>query len=930
MIRKTIVVVIYHLIAITSMAQTFGGNPSRIKWRQINTDTAKIIFPEGLDSTAQRVASIVHTLQKNHNQTIGTRVNKIPIVLQNQPTISNGYVGLGPFRSEFYLFAPQNSFDLGGLNWADNLSLHEYRHVQQYNNFNVGLSKIARVIFGQEGQALANAAAVPDWFFEGDAVFNETVLSEQGRGRVPNFFAGYKSLYQSKKTYSYMKLRNGSLKHFIPDHYELGYLLVGYGREKYGKEFWKNITQDAARFRPLFYPMQGAVKKYSGSSFKTFVDDAFKFYQSQWDSIKTGSGRYITPASTYPTDYKYPYLFSNDSYIVLKRGYRQVPAFFKVYNDGNQQKIATKSIAYDDYYSYNNGQIVYSSLNPHIRWGYKQFGDIRLLNVETGKERVVSKGQRYFAPDISHDGKQIVAVNMHVDQSSSLVLMDLSSKKIMEQPSKDVFTQPKFSADDKYIYTMVRSADSKMALQKIRIDKTEPTVTIVPFGNRVLGFTMVQGDTILFSSSFKGSDEIWAFTEKDKKVYRVATNPTGLYQGVNTKGQLVSSNFTSIGYRLIQLPATSLLWQEVPMGADALPDLYISKALSQESNQTLQNVPPGNYPISKYRKASGLFNFHSWRPNYEQPEFSFSLYGQNVLNTFQSELAYTYNQNEGSHKIGFNGIYGGWFIQPTVGINQTWNRTVRLNRDTLVNYNELNGNIGVTLPMNFTSGKQFRTLTLSSSLNTQQVSWIGIGKRLLRNQDFNYLQSRVTYIGQVQKTAQQIYPRWAQTLVAQYRTIINKYTAQQFLLSGSAYLPGAAVNHNIIVSAAYQSRDTMRQYLFGNSFPFSRGYTSIDYPRLWRIGFNYHYPLLYPDFGLANIVYFKRVRANTFYDYTVGKSLRTGKTQPFGTVGQELFFDTRWWNQQDVSFGIRYNHLLHTNLSGTPNRWEIILPISLF
>ena len=180
---------------------------------------------------------------------------------------------MGPWRSEYYLFTPQNSFEQGSLLWADKLAVHEYRHVQQFSNFNVGLSKIASVLFGQQGQALANSASIPDYFFEGDAVFNETVLTEQGRGRQPLFFSGYRTLFLQHKNYSYQKLRSGSLKNYIPDHYELGYLLVGYGKEKYGPDFWKNVTQDAARFKPLFYPWQGAVKKFAGIPYKSFVKE---------------------------------------------------------------------------------------------------------------------------------------------------------------------------------------------------------------------------------------------------------------------------------------------------------------------------------------------------------------------------------------------------------------------------------------------------------------------------------------------------------------------------------------------------------------------------------------------------------------------------------------------------------------------------------
>ena len=225
-----------------SNAQQFGGNPSSVKWKQINTDTVRIIFPRGLEKKAQRVTAIIHTLQKEQSQTIGDAIRKVNIVLQNQTLLSNGYVALAPYRSEFYTTPPQNAFALGAVDWTDNLSVHEFRHVQQYSNFNKGLSKLATFILGEQGQTLANAMSVPDWFFEGDAVFNETKLTRQGRGQLPLFLAAYQSLSLANRSYSYMKMRNGSLRDYVPDHYALGYLLVAYGRKKYGPDIWRKIT----------------------------------------------------------------------------------------------------------------------------------------------------------------------------------------------------------------------------------------------------------------------------------------------------------------------------------------------------------------------------------------------------------------------------------------------------------------------------------------------------------------------------------------------------------------------------------------------------------------------------------------------------------------------------------------------------------------
>lgn len=239
--RYSLLFILIQLFRITpaTYAQQFGGNPPSVKWHQVNTADTRIIFPPQLDSPAARIANIISYVNSKTQHTIGNKQKKINIVLKNQTTVSNGFVTLAPFHSEFFLTPLQNSFDLGSIPWIETLAIHEYRHVQQFNNFNVGGSKLLHILFGEAGQAFANNMTIPNWFFEGDAVFNETLLTMQGRGRLPFFHNGFRSLWQADKKYSWMKLRNGSYKHFIPSQYPLGYLLVAYGREKYGDEFWK-------------------------------------------------------------------------------------------------------------------------------------------------------------------------------------------------------------------------------------------------------------------------------------------------------------------------------------------------------------------------------------------------------------------------------------------------------------------------------------------------------------------------------------------------------------------------------------------------------------------------------------------------------------------------------------------------------------------
>jgi hypothetical protein len=223
-------------------------------------------------------------------------------------------------------------------------------------------------------------------------------------------------------------------------------------------------------------------------------------------------------------------------------------------------------------------------------------------------------------------------------------------------------------------------------------------------------------------------------------------------------------------------------------------------------------------------------------------------------------------------------------------------------------------------------------LNLTSAINANQVRWTGLAKDLLEDRNVTSWQNRLTYVAQIQRAVQHIYPRFGQTLILDYRNTINNVSANQFLLNSAFYFPGFHVNHNIVLTAAYQARDTLREYFFPNSFPFSRGYNAINYPRMWRIGFNYHFPLFYPDWGFGGIVYFRRVRANAFFDHTIGRSLRTGINTPFNSAGAEIFFDTKWWNVETVSFGFRYSYLLNTDLvqPGNAGLFEFVLPVNLF
>lgn len=910
------------LISVMAAAQNFGGNPPK-QWAQVNTEAVRVIFPKGLDSVANRVASVASVLQKRSQPNY--RFRKINLVLQPNTTVSNAFVTLAPYYSEFYLTAPQNAFELGSLSWADNLVIHEWRHVQQYNYFNRGLAKFSSVILGQEGRALLNSMAIPDWFFEGDAVWNETKYSQQGRGRLPLAFSGYKSLFLQGKHYSYMKLRNRSLKDYVPNHYDLGYLLVAYGAEKYGKDFWDKVTADASAFKPLFYPMQGAIRKYAGVPFKQFVGDAMNYYQQQWkqEQVWTDTAT-LSNLGSYRQDFLYPYTATNGDLVVVKETSKQLPTFYRLKPDGTPVRIGLQGITNDKYFSYRNERIVFAGYGVSARWANKEYSNVYLIDLASGKRTKLTHRTRYFSPDISNDGASIVAVEMKTNGSSRLVWLDQQGKitNSVDAPKGEIFSQPKFSSDDKTVFVPVRNAAGAMCIRQY--GEGSKVTTVVPFGHYILGNPTVQGDTILFTATNGKSDDIYAVIASSGTLYHLASSPMGLYQATLRNGTLVCAAFTAEGYRLYQgVPK----WQQVTSAA-GIQNLYVQKALT--SDLTVEQIPTERFSNRKYHTLSHPFNFHSWRPYYDQPEFSFTLYGQNVLNTVATELSYIYNQNENTHAAAGSLIYGGTVVQPYINARHTWQRSFAYRPDTVATWNELEYGAGLQLPLNLSGDRMYRSMNFAASYQSLDVNLTGKFKSLFRANNIHYLLFRWSFVSRLPTTPQQIYPHFGISAATSLRTALN-VTAKQFAANGNIYLPGFLRTHSTVVSLAYQGRDTMGEYNYTNNFPYPRGFDGgYNLPRMWRVGLNYHFPLFHPDWGVANIIYFMRMRANAFTDYAQLQSLRTKNVYAFHTAGGELYFDTKVWNQLPVSFGIRYNYLVNQDVPGINfNQWEFIVPIGL-
>lgn len=954
------------LVSISAFSQNFGGFPPTFKWQTINEPEVRVIFPKGLEGQAQRLVNAIKYMDQNNRTSIGEKRHKINITLQNQGVISNGFVQLAPFKSEFFTNPLQESGALGSLPWLDLLAIHEYRHVLQFTNGRRGFSKFSYFLFGEYGWAVTNNLAVPNWFWEGDAVVTETALSEQGRGRLPSFQNPFRSLKLAKTKYNYMKLRNGSLRSYVPNHYNLGYLMCVYGRETYGNDFWKKVFSDATSYSGVVYPFSRAIYRHSGGSvgsrklYKQSLIYFNKKWQQELDTLKITKANLVNtlPKGKTVTTYEYPYFVDNEKIIALKSSFKQIPTFSLIDSNGEETALKVQGFTTDNYFDFKNNTIVWSELRFDARWSNFDYSVLKVFDINTKISQTLTTKSKYFSPSLSQNAEKIVAVEQNTNQEYTLHILDAKNgmiEKVLPNPDNLFFTYPKFSIDNQYIISSVRNLKGEMALAKQSISTGE-IEWLVGFSNNVLGVNYSTKDYVFFEASYSGIDNIYAVQFGNQQVYQITSREIGNYQpAISPDGKrMVFSQFSNKGNQLFSVNLDSVgfrLFSKVSLSKQTKFDF---EAIRAEGGDILNKVPKDSFNVEKYNQVGKLLNFHSWIPIITHPNYGLSFYSDNILNNLSASLSGSYNVNESSFNSAGNISYGGLFPILQLGAFNNGDRKIVYDvnngpfskgKDSLL-LSEVGGNVGFNIPLNLTKGVFSRYLNFSSQFYVAEVT-----RKYL---DYNVLTSKLNYdlvtstvnknlgvgfvfLNSKRKARQNIFSSFGQYVSLDYKRSLSFSNVSQIHGICELSFRGLHPNHNLVVEGGYLLDNNNSNYRFTNNFYYPRGYRTVpsNTNEMFRIGVNYHFPIAYPDFGIAGILYILRIRGNVFCDagfITADANLFPGlfdKTKqgysPANSIGGELIFDLNLFNALPFTLGVRYSFVDNKNYVYQP--FEFIVPI---
>jgi hypothetical protein len=113
---------------------------------QIKTDRFTIIYPEKYGSEGINFAKSIDEAYIKLVSLFPEKKFRIPVVIHNYSTQSNGYVAWAPRRMEIYPTPEQNTIPLDP---DEQLAIHELTHVFQMVSLNRGFSKFMSIFLGE-------------------------------------------------------------------------------------------------------------------------------------------------------------------------------------------------------------------------------------------------------------------------------------------------------------------------------------------------------------------------------------------------------------------------------------------------------------------------------------------------------------------------------------------------------------------------------------------------------------------------------------------------------------------------------------------------------------------------------------------------------------------------------------------------------------
>ena len=498
---------------------SFSQNHPELKWLHMETDHFKIIYHQGIETIANRVAVIAELAYGPITTDLGIEPpNKTPIVVSDYLDYNNGLST--PLGHYIFLWTKsETKYTTGDTNWLQTLVAHEFTHMVNFWAF--------RAFPGYWRELLA-LGFIPTWFLEGLAQYE----AEK--------WCSNRDMLMRVATYSKSMLPYKKLTGFIGTDqvgsrlvYEQGHSLIRFIAAEFGSDKILEIIKNFRSF-PLSFNL--ALKKSIGLSEK----ELFKKWQKKINEHYLTVEANHTPVSeigqivSTPFQGNFAARWSPDGNKVAILGIReydeQVPELYIADSNFNHfQRVAGPYV--NAFFSWSpDGKFIVFSQEHYVPSG-SVYNDLFILNVETGSVRQLTESERATDPFWSPDGKKIVSC-IHQGTKSNLAVYDVETRQrnfITDFPDWVEVFSPAWSPKNDIIAFSVIDEQCNRDIWTVISDGTLLQRLIDHPGDDRFPSWSPDGNVLAFISYRNGAPNLYRLQIETNEIVQLTDTPGGVF-----------------------------------------------------------------------------------------------------------------------------------------------------------------------------------------------------------------------------------------------------------------------------------------------------------------------------------------------------------------------------------------------------------------
>ncbi len=441
---KILTVLLLALTSFKSNAQfsLTGSDPAALRWRQMETENFRLLFPKGEDSLARVYGVELEQARLRIAGSSGYFIGqsykgKMPVVLHSHYVLANASVTWAPKRMD--IFTVNDPYAPTAMLWVRNLAIHEGRHAAQMQFGAARGNKALHWFFG-EMAAGAFAGIYPGpAFLEGDAVVAETALSRSGRGRQASFLEYMMPAFDCGERRDYYRWFYGSNKNYTPDYYRVGYMLIAGTRVFFNDPLFTQEYFDRVVRKGWLFNLQKTVKAASGKDFKEsfrIIEDNFRRLWNVEAALREPfmPSRQVSKTPRMHTEYKGTVAADGSGIYSLKSGMASANSLVRLDESGKEERFRSFASYTSELFLDSEGErIFWSESVAGLRWTLGGSSRIRYVNLsKPGRVHNLTKNGRYFNPAPAPDGKVLAATEYPYSGGSRIVLLDSGDGSVKE------------------------------------------------------------------------------------------------------------------------------------------------------------------------------------------------------------------------------------------------------------------------------------------------------------------------------------------------------------------------------------------------------------------------------------------------------------------------------------------------------------------